>query len=160
MALTVGIMNDAQIPYVCPRAWSVALQIFRDAKLDLLIYNGDFGDYRTLTTRYPLRYGSGIIAEMREEIERQRTLLAEAQKTIRPKKQKSLIAQLRSELRLRQRVMRLKHEQKLEGITQQIDRQLAAERAGEAYAQQQAKFNEEFAAAIATEADAKAQQEE
>jgi len=84
--LTVGIWNDHQIPYVCPRAWSVALQIFHDAKLDLLIYNGDFGDYRTLTTRYPLRYGPGIIAEMREEIERQRTLLREAQKAIRPKK--------------------------------------------------------------------------
>ena len=84
--LTVGVFSDQQIPYVCPRAWSLALQIFADAKLDLLIYNGDFGDYRTLTTRYPLRYGQGIIAEMREEIERQRTLLAEAQNTIKPKK--------------------------------------------------------------------------
>jgi hypothetical protein len=84
--LTVGIWNDQQIPYVCPRAWSVALQIFRDAKLDLLVYNGDFGDYRTLTTRYPLRYGPGIIAQMSEELERQRTMLTEAQRTIRPKK--------------------------------------------------------------------------
>ncbi len=57
----------------------------------------------------------------------QRRELAAAQACI--KKQKTLIAQLRHEVRLRDRVMRLKHEQKLEGITQQITRQLAAERA-------------------------------
>lgn len=84
--LTVGIWNDQQIPYVDMSAWSVALQVFRDAKLDVLIYAGDFGDYRTLTTRYPLRYGPGMVAQMSEELERQRTLLAESQKAIRPKK--------------------------------------------------------------------------
>jgi len=84
--MIVGVWNDHQVPYVCKRAWSVALQIFKDAKLDLLIYNGDFGDYRTLTTRYPLRYGTQMVAEMSEELERQRTALKEAQETIKPKK--------------------------------------------------------------------------
>ena len=85
--MKVGIWNDQQIPFHCKRAWAVALQILRDAKLDLLIYNGDFGDFRTLTTRYPLRYDKSlIIAEMSEELERLRTCLAESQKVIKPKK--------------------------------------------------------------------------
>ena len=84
--LTVGIISDVQAPYHCPRAWSVALQILADAKLDIFAVNGDFGDYRTLTTRFPLRYGPGIVAEMRQEIETQRTLLTEAMKAIKPKR--------------------------------------------------------------------------
>ncbi len=52
----------------------------------------------------------------------QRRELAAAQACI--KKQKSLIAQLRHEVRLRDRVMRLKHESKIDGIRQQLDRQL------------------------------------
>jgi len=84
--LTVGILNDTQIPYVDPKAWSVALQVFKDAKLDLLIFNGDFGDYRSISTRYPQRYGEKMIAEMSEELERQRTALKEAMETIKPKR--------------------------------------------------------------------------
>jgi len=75
-----------QIPYLCPRAWSVALQIFKDAKLDLLIHNGDFMDCRTLTTRYPVAYGPKMMAEMRHEVDAARGRLAEAHKTIKPKK--------------------------------------------------------------------------
>lgn len=86
--LTIGVWNDQQIPYVDPRAWSVALQIFRDAKLDLLIDNGDFGDFRTLTTRYPVAYGEKMMSEARGEIDAMRGRLAESHKAIKPKKRR------------------------------------------------------------------------
>lgn len=86
--LTVGIWSDHQIPYVCPRAWSVALQIFHDAKLDLLIDNGDWMDCRTLTTRYPVAYGPKMMAEMRHEVEQARSRIAESHKAIRPKRRR------------------------------------------------------------------------
>ena len=86
--LTVGIWSDHQIPYVCPRAWSLALQIFADAKLDLLVDNGDWMDCRTLTTRYPVAYGEKMMAEMRHEVEAARGRIAESHKAIRPKKRR------------------------------------------------------------------------
>jgi hypothetical protein len=58
----------------------------------------------------------------------QRRELTAAQACIR--RQNALIRQLRHELRLRERVMRLKHEAKVDGIAQAIDR-LEAERRGE-----------------------------
>lgn len=57
----------------------------------------------------------------------QRRELTAAQACIR--RQNVLIRQLRHELRLRDRVMRLKHEAKLEGVAQAIDR-LEADRRG------------------------------
>lgn len=86
--LTVGIWSDHQHPYCCPRAWSVALQIFKDAKLDLLIDNGDWLDARTLTTRYPVAYGEKMMPEMRHEVENARGRLAESHKAIKPKKRR------------------------------------------------------------------------
>jgi hypothetical protein len=82
-----GIFNDQQIPYHDPRAFSVALQIFADAKLDLLIYNGDWGDYMAIAT-HPKGWRTDIIRGWRDEISQQRELLATAQKTIKPKKAK------------------------------------------------------------------------
>lgn len=82
-----GIWNDQQIPYHDPRAFSVAVQIFADAKLDCLIDNGDWGDYMALGT-HPQGDRDDIYESFRREIEIQREKLAESHKAIKPKKRK------------------------------------------------------------------------
>lgn len=82
-----GIWGDQQIPYHDPRAWSVALQIFADAKLDLLIDNGDFGDYMALGT-HPQGDRYDAYESFRNEIRFQREKLAESHKAIKPQKRK------------------------------------------------------------------------
>ncbi len=84
---TFGIWNDQQIPYHDPQAFEVALQVFEDAKLGCLVYNGDWGDYRSLS-KYPA-VGSDrpdMDWGLSEELERQRELLKLAQKRIKPKR--------------------------------------------------------------------------
>jgi hypothetical protein len=82
-----GIWSDQQIPYHDPRAFSVAVQIFADAKLDLLIDNGDWGDYMALAT-HPKGWRTDAIKSFREEILMQRELTETSQKAIKPKKRK------------------------------------------------------------------------
>ena len=82
---TYGIWGDQQIPYHDPRAFSVALQIFSDAKLTGLVYNGDWGDYMNLGAHPP---GSrfDIYVGLQKEIDKQRELLKQAQKAIKPRR--------------------------------------------------------------------------
>ncbi len=87
MAECYGIFNDQQIPYHDPRALSVAIQIFADAKLTCLVYNGDWGDYHDLGT-YPKGYRDDLYESLRREVERQREELVRAHKAIKPKKAK------------------------------------------------------------------------
>jgi hypothetical protein len=84
---TAGVWNDQQIPYHDPRAFSVAVQVFADAKLDLLIYNGDWGDYMALAT-HPKGWRTDEIRSWKEEISQQRELLETSQRAIKPKKSK------------------------------------------------------------------------
>jgi hypothetical protein len=82
-----GIWSDQQIPYHDPRALAVATQIFADAKLDLLVYNGDWGDYMALG-KHPSGDRDDIYESFRNEIRIQRERLAAAHKAIRPKRSK------------------------------------------------------------------------
>jgi len=59
------------------------VQIFADAKLNRLIYNGDWGDYNALGT-HPGGWRPDL-ATWRREVEEQRTLLKQAQASIKPK---------------------------------------------------------------------------
>lgn len=83
-----GIFNDSQVPYHDPKALSVAVQIFADAKLDVLVYNGDFADLRSLSKYVIVNHRQELIADMREELERVRTKLKEVHKAIKPKRAK------------------------------------------------------------------------
>jgi hypothetical protein len=85
---TAGIWNDQQIPYHDPRAYSVAVQIFADLKLDLLIYNGDWGDYMALATHPRGWRSDDVLRSWKQEISEQRELLATSQKAIKPKQSK------------------------------------------------------------------------
>lgn len=87
MTWVAGIWSDLQIPYHDPRAFGIAVQIFADAKLDLLIDNGDWGDYMGLAT-HPRGSRLDLVDSFRSEIENQRSLLAASHKAIKPKKRK------------------------------------------------------------------------
>lgn len=81
-----GIWNDQQIPYHDPRAFSVAVKIFSDAKLDTLVFNGDWGDYMALGTHPKGWRQDDILKSFKEEIAQQRELLATSLKAIKPKR--------------------------------------------------------------------------
>lgn len=84
MAELYGIWGDQQIPYHDPRAFSVAVQIFSDAKLHSLIYNGDWGDYMDLGT-YPKGSRTELYESLKREVQIQAEKLREAHKSIKPK---------------------------------------------------------------------------
>jgi hypothetical protein len=78
-----GIWNDQQIPYHDPRALDVATQIFIDAKINRLIYNGDWGDYLDLGT-HPKGDRDELYIGIEREVQEQRDLLHECHKAINP----------------------------------------------------------------------------
>jgi hypothetical protein len=82
-----GVWNDQQIPYHDPRAHSIALQIFADAKLNTLVLNGDWGDYQDIGT-HPKGDRHDLYKGIRQEVSDQQELLREALKVIKPKKVK------------------------------------------------------------------------
>jgi hypothetical protein len=84
---THGIWNDQQIPFEDPRAFSVAVQIFADAKLHTLIDNGDWGDYQSLGT-HAKGDRDDLYLPLQLEIKRQRERYAESHKAIKPKVRK------------------------------------------------------------------------
>jgi hypothetical protein len=83
-----GIWNDHQIPFEDPRAFSVAVQIFADAKLDTLIDNGDWGDYQSLGA-HAKGDREDLYLPLRLEVKRQRERYAESHKAIKPKVRKA-----------------------------------------------------------------------
>jgi hypothetical protein len=83
-----GIWNDHQIPFEDPRAFSVAVQIFADAKLDTLIDNGDWGDYQSLGA-HAKGNREDLYLPLRQEIKRQRERYAESHNAIKPKVRKA-----------------------------------------------------------------------
>jgi hypothetical protein len=83
------ILSDFQIPYHDPQAVEVAMQIGEDLKPETLFINGDFGDYRVLSTKYPMRSERPeLVSELREEVHRQREILHTLVKRIKAKKKK------------------------------------------------------------------------
>jgi hypothetical protein len=83
-----GIWNDQQIPYHDHRALSIAIQIFSDAKLDTLIYNGDWADFRAVS-RYPVyNKDPKLFSELKAELKVARERLHTAHKAINPKRAK------------------------------------------------------------------------
>lgn len=81
-----AIIGDIQCPFECPKAVSVTLQVLEALHPYSLTLNGDIADCRTLSTRYPQRFGDRIIAEMREERERVCTRVKSLVKAANPKK--------------------------------------------------------------------------
>lgn len=80
-----GIVGDIQAPYHDPRAVAVAAQILADAKLDLLLINGDWWDARVLG-RYPaLNNDNALLAEARWELKAAKGLLKEFLAKVKPK---------------------------------------------------------------------------
>src|SRR5215472_11230743 len=83
-----GVVGDLQIPYQDPRAVDVAGQILSDAKLDMLIYNGDWADFRAIS-RYPQRNKDPkLFTELRGEILTAKERLHAFHKSVKPKKAK------------------------------------------------------------------------
>jgi hypothetical protein len=78
-----GIWNDQQIPYHDPRALDVATQIFIDAKVTRLIYNGDWGDYLDLGA-HPVGDRDDLYCGITREVERQQEELHKRHKAINP----------------------------------------------------------------------------
>lgn len=87
MAESYGIWNDQQIPYHDPRAFSVAVQIFADAKLHTLVFNGDWGDYMSIAT-HDQGDRDDLYEGIQREIDRQREQLDKAMRAIKPKRAK------------------------------------------------------------------------
>lgn len=79
-----GIWNDQQIPYHDPRALDVATQIFIDAKVTRLIYNGDWGDYLDIGA-HPKGEREDVYVGIKREIKEQQRILRECHKAINPK---------------------------------------------------------------------------
>lgn len=72
------ITGDYQHPYSDRTAINVMLQVADDLKPDVFVINGDFVDWRVMSDHFPIRSErEDLIGDMRGEIERQRTLLAE-----------------------------------------------------------------------------------
>lgn len=85
---TAAVIGDTQIPYHDPRAFDVCGQILSDAKLDMLIYNGDWADFRAIS-RYPQRNKDPrLFSELRAEILTAKERLATFHKSVKPKKAK------------------------------------------------------------------------
>lgn len=81
-----GVWNDQQHPYCDLRAFNVAIQILADAKLDKLVYNGDWNDFRSIS-RYPVfNKDPKLFSEMKAELKVNRERLHTAHKAINPKK--------------------------------------------------------------------------
>jgi hypothetical protein len=81
---TYAIWNDQQIPYHDPRAYSVAVQIFADAKPKKLVFNGDWGDYLDIGT-HPKGDRTDIYQNIKQEVKTQQRMLKEAMSAIKPK---------------------------------------------------------------------------
>jgi hypothetical protein len=79
-----GVWNDQQVPYHDRRALSVATQIFADAKLTKLVYNGDWNDFRSIS-RYPVyNKDPKLFTELKAELKTSKELLATTHKAISP----------------------------------------------------------------------------
>lgn len=80
------IISDLQIPYHDPKAVEVMLQIAEDFKPDVLVINGDFCDWRTLSDHYPARdeEGSRLVPSLKQEVAIQRGVLDEIVRRVKP----------------------------------------------------------------------------
>jgi hypothetical protein len=83
-----AIVGDAQTPYHDPRALDVCGQICADAKLDLLVINGDWGDFRTAGSHPQNSKSLRVVGEMKQELAISRERLHTFVKGIKPKKSK------------------------------------------------------------------------
>lgn len=85
MAECYGLWNDQQHPYCDLRAFNVATEIFADAKLTGLIYNGDWNDFRAIS-RYPVyNKDPKLFSELKAELKVSRERLKTAHRAIKPK---------------------------------------------------------------------------
>lgn len=85
---TALILGDVQIPCHDPLALEVATQIGEDLKPDILGINGDWVEWRYLSTHYPPRDIDNFCKTIGEETKSARELLETLTKRVKPKKRK------------------------------------------------------------------------
>jgi hypothetical protein len=69
------IYSDAQVPYHDPGALDILCAVGHDLKPDIQVCNGDFADWRTISTNYTARKDKGLVQTFQEELEIQREVL-------------------------------------------------------------------------------------
>lgn len=74
---TAAIVGDLQAPYHDPRAVSVMCQVLSEMNLDLLIFNGDFVDFRNLALYPVINPTEKTVSSLKYEVLSARVLLAE-----------------------------------------------------------------------------------
>lgn len=82
------VIGDAQIPCHDPLAWEVALQIGEDLKPDVAVINGDFIEWRHISTHYQARDLAEFGRTAAEERTLAREMMEQFRKRVKAKKYK------------------------------------------------------------------------